>query len=84
MVDSQIVSLPQAVERLARDGMHLSYYTLKRLVDEGQIPCQKIGRKYVIYYENILTFLRGVPHVKGRQETDQQVLGIRRIDPHSR
>ena len=84
MVDSQIVSLPQAVERLARDGMHLSYYTLKRLVDEGQIPCQKIGRKHIIYYDNILMFLRGVPHVKAHQEADQQATGIRRIDPHSR
>lgn len=76
---NNMLTLPEAVKRLAKDGMAVSQYTLKIWLDNGMIPCKKIGRKRLIYYPNIIEFLTsGNEPTPPAQET--RAPGIRRIE----
>ena len=53
-----MVSIRQAVERLKADGMPLSEYTLRLLIKRGAIPVRYAGQKALIYFPNVLDYLK--------------------------
>lgn len=53
-----MVTIRQAVSRLKSDGLPLSEYSLRMLVKRGAVPVRFIGQKALLYYPNIISYLR--------------------------
>ena len=55
---ADVVTIRQAVERLKTDGLPLSEYALRLLVRKGSIPVRYAGKKALIYYPNVISYLQ--------------------------
>lgn len=55
---ADVVTIRQAVERLKTDGLPLSEYALRLLVKRGAIPVRYAGQKALIFYPNVLAYLK--------------------------
>ena len=53
-----MVTIRQAVYRLKADGLPLTEYSLRMLVKRGAVPVRFIGQKALLYYPNIISYLR--------------------------
>ena len=53
-----MVTIRQAVSRLKADGLPLTEYSLRMLVKRGAVPVRFIGQKALLYYPNIISYLR--------------------------
>ena len=51
-------TIRQAVSRLKSDGLPLTEYSLRMLVKRGAVPVRFIGQKALLYYPNIISYLR--------------------------
>ena len=51
-------TIRQAVSRLKADGLPLTEYSLRMLVKRGAVPVRFIGQKALLYYPNIISYLR--------------------------
>lgn len=51
-------TIRQTVERLKTDGLPLSEYALRVLVKRGAIPVRYAGQKALIFYPNVLAYLK--------------------------
>ena len=54
----KMVTIKQAIPRLADDGMPMSEYSLRLLVKRGAIPVRYLGNKALIFYPNIVSYLQ--------------------------
>lgn len=57
MVDKKILSIKETVEKAKDTGMSISEYTLRRAIKSGLIPHRKVGRTYLIAWENVENWL---------------------------
>lgn len=74
-----MVTIRQAVSRLKADGLPLTEYSLRMLIKQRAIPARFIGQKALLYYPNIISYLRcedGGDNIPAATETH----GIRRVD----
>ena len=74
-----MVTIRQAVSRLKTDGLPLTEYSLRMLVKRGAVPVRFIGQKALLYYPNIISYLRcedGGDNISAATEAG----GIRRVD----
>ena len=55
---ANVVTVRQAVERLKTDGLPLSEYALRLLVKRGAIPVRYAGQNALIFYPNVLEYLK--------------------------
>ena len=55
---ADIVTVRQAVERSRQDGFPVSEYTLRQWIKTGVIPIRKAGNKALIFYPNLLRYIR--------------------------
>ena len=55
---ADIISIREAVARSRQDGFPVSEYTLRRWIKTGVIPIRKAGNKALIYYPNLLRYIR--------------------------
>lgn len=53
-----VVTINEAVRRAKADGLPLSSYTLRSWVRTGKIPARKAGTKFLLYYPNLVSYLR--------------------------
>lgn len=53
-----MLTIRQVVARLKADGLPLSEYALRLLVKRGAIPVRYAGQKALIFYPNVLEFLK--------------------------
>lgn len=53
-----MVTIRQAVSRLKSDGLPLTEYSLRMLVKRGSVPVRFIGQKALLYYPNIISYLK--------------------------
>ena len=53
-----VVTIREAVQRAKADGLPVSEYTLRMWVRSGAIPARKVGQKALIYYPNLMSYLR--------------------------
>lgn len=56
-----VVTVREAVQRARQDGFPISEYTLRQWIKTGDVPVRKAGssgKKFLIYYPNLLSYLR--------------------------
>lgn len=76
-----VLTIREAVQRTKSDGMPVSEYTLRCWVKSGKIPVRRVGAKVLIFYPNLVSYLR-CESGSGDQPDTVAVSagGIRRID----
>ena len=55
---NDIMSVRETVKRAKADNLPISEYALRRLICENRINCVKIGRKSLLYYPNVVNYLK--------------------------
>lgn len=53
----QTLTIHETVVRLREDGIPIAEYALRRFVKTAAIPSVKCGRKFLLYYPNVVRFL---------------------------
>ncbi len=53
-----VVTVREAVERAKQDGFPVSECALRRWIKTGAVPVRKAGKKQLLYYPNLLQFLK--------------------------
>ena len=53
-----VLTIREAVERAKTDGMPISEYTLRQWVKSGAVPVRRVGQKALLYYPNLIKYLR--------------------------
>lgn len=53
-----VLTIRQAVSRAREDGLPVSEYTLRAWIKTGVIPVRYAGVKQLIYYPNLVRYLR--------------------------
>lgn len=61
------------------DGVPLSEYGLRLLIRQGRIPVRNIGKKHLIFYPNVVSYLRCETGSDNSQQCEQKT-GVRRIE----
>lgn len=75
-----VVTIRQAVQRAKDDGIPVSEYTLRQWIRTGEIPVRKAGTKMLLFYPNLVSYLRCEDGGDNRPATVATVPGIRRVD----
>lgn len=57
MPEKSILTIAETVERSRQKGMPLTQYTLRRALRSGAIPCRIVGKKYLIAWDNVESWL---------------------------
>ena len=52
-----VLTIPAAIERARAEGLPVTEYSLRAWVKSGAIPVRRIGRKSLIYWPNLRSFL---------------------------
>ena len=55
---SNVLTILQVLERLKADGLPLSEYALRLMVKRGAIPVRYAGKKALIYYPNVISYIQ--------------------------
>lgn len=55
---NDIMSVRETVKRAKSDNLPISEYALRRLLCEGKIPCCRVGKKALLYYPNVVNYLK--------------------------
>ncbi len=55
----QVLNIQETVARSKAEGLPVSEYTLRRLIRSKAIPFRQVGRTYLIYWPNLVTYLTG-------------------------
>lgn len=74
-----VVTVREAVRRAKQDGFPVSEYTLRQWIRSGVIPIRKAGTKILIFYPNLLRYIRCDDGGDNKPATVMPT-GIRRID----
>lgn len=61
-----VLSVRETVSRAKADGMNISEYALRQWIRNGEIPSRKAGQKILIYYPNVMRYLRCENGANGR------------------
>ena len=75
-----VVTVCEAVQRAKADGFPISEYTLRQWIRAGVIPVRRAGQKYLLYYPNLVRYLRCEDGGDNKPATVAAVHGIRRIN----
>lgn len=76
---SDVMTIRETVQRAKQEGISLSEHALRRWVKTGAIPARKVGQKALLFYPNVIKFLRCEDDSDNRPTTDAEHPGIRRI-----
>ncbi len=55
---ADVLTIREAVQRAKREGLPVSEYSLRGWVKSGSIPVRVAGHKALIFYPNLVSFLR--------------------------
>lgn len=75
-----MLSIRESVQRARGDGMDISEYSLRHWVITGAVPTRKVGQKALIFYPNLVRFLRCEDGADNSPATVISGPGIRRVD----
>lgn len=75
-----MLSIRESVQRARGDGMDISEYSLRHWVRTGAVPTRKVGQKALIFYPNLVRFLRCEDGADNSPATVLSGPGIRRVD----
>lgn len=54
---SDVLTIPETLERARSEGLPVSEYSLRRWIKTGAIPSRNAGRKALVYYPALIRFL---------------------------
>lgn len=54
----QMCTIREAVARAKAEGYPVSEYALRMWIRQGTFPVRKVGAKFLIFYPNLVAFLR--------------------------
>lgn len=74
-----ILTINEAVKRAKSEGLPVSEYTLRKWVRIGVVPARKAGTKMLLFYPNLVSYLR-CEGGGDNQPATAVASGIRRID----
>ena len=75
-----VVTVREAVKRAKQDGFPVSEYTLRQWIRTGVVPVRKAGTKILIFYPNLVRYLRCEDGGDNKPATVAAAHGIRRIN----
>lgn len=75
-----VVTVREAVKRAKQDGYPIAEHALRQLIKTGVFPVRKIGNKNLIFYPNLIRYLRCEDGGDNKPATVTPFSGIRRID----
>lgn len=76
-----MVTVREAVKRVNADGYPISEYTLRQWIKMGVIPVRQAGRKILIFYPNLVSYLRCEDGGDNKPAAVAVLPGIRRVNP---
>ena len=56
---TNVLTIREAVKRAKADEMPVSEYALRQWIRTGEIPCRMAGSKALIFYPNLVEYLKG-------------------------
>ena len=75
-----VVTVREAVKRAKLDGLPVSEHALRQWIRAGAIPVRKVGAKILIFYPNLVRYLRCEDGADNNPTLLAAVSGIRRIN----
>lgn len=75
-----VLTIREAVQRAKAEGLQLSEYSLRYFIRSGAIPTRKVGQKALVYYPNIIKFIRCDDGCDNQPASVATLHGIRRVD----
>lgn len=75
-----VVTVREAVQMAKADGLPVTEYTLRRWIRSGAIPVRSVGSKALLFYPNLVRFLRCEDGSDNVPATAEAAHGIRRVD----
>lgn len=76
---SNVVTVREAVHRAKAEGLPVTEYTLRRWIKTGAVPVRNIGTKALLFYPNLVRFLRCEDGADNTSTTNESAPGIRRV-----
>ncbi len=55
---ADVLTVRETVRRAKADGLPVSEHTLRQWIASGAFPVRTAGRKYLIYYPNLISYLQ--------------------------
>lgn len=74
-----VLTVREAVQRAKADGLPVAEYSLRRWIKTGAIPVRKVGSKALLFYPNLVHFLRCEDGADNFPVADETSPGIRRL-----
>ena len=74
-----VLTIREAVQRAKAEGLPLSEYSLRYFIRSGAIPTRKVGQKALVYYPNIVSFIRCESGCDNQPAAAVTGSGIRRL-----
>ncbi len=53
----EVMNMKEVVKRANETGIRISEYTVRRAIRTGKLPCRKVGRTYLIAWNNVVHWL---------------------------
>ena len=75
-----VMTIREAVQRAKAEGLPITEFTLRRWIKTGAIPVRTVGSKALLYYPNLVAFLRCDNGADNAPATVGAVNGIRPVD----
>lgn len=75
-----VVTIQEAVRRAREDDLPISEHALRTWIRAGTIPVRKIGSKSLLFYPNLVSYLRCDDGCDNSPTPAESVSGIRRVD----
>ena len=75
----EVVTIREAVQRAKDEGLPVSEYTLRRWIKLGVIPVRNVGSKSLLFYPNLVRYIRCEDGADNIQPATVAASGIRRI-----
>lgn len=52
-----VLTIPASIRRAKAEGLPVTEYSMRTWIKSGALPVRRIGRKSLIYWPNLLSFL---------------------------
>ena len=76
----EVMTIRESVQRAKADGLPVTEYTLRRWIKTGAIPVRTVGKKVLLFYPNLKSFLRCDNGSDNAPATVGSVNGIRPVN----
>ena len=77
---ANVMTVREAVQRSKADGLPVTEYTLRHWIKSGVIPVRTVGSKALLFYPNLVSFLRCDNGADNLPSPFGTVNGIRPVD----